>query len=54
MKRYYDVGLKDPAKVAGYQLAAIQNCGQFKQTRYFLLEAWEAIYSKIHGVTNNS
>jgi len=30
MKPYYDAGLKDLAKAAGYPTASIQTCGQFK------------------------
>ncbi len=44
MKAYYDAGLKSLAKAAGYPLAAIKGCGQFKRTHHFLLEAWEAVY----------
>ncbi len=44
MKAYYDAGLKSLAKASGYPLNAIQSCGQFKRTHYFLLEAWEALY----------
>ena len=44
MKPYFDAGLKDLAKAAGYPLASIQACGQFKRTHHFLLEAWEALY----------
>ena len=44
MKPYFDAGLKDLAKAAGYPVASIQTCGQFKRTHHFLLEAWEALY----------
>ena len=44
MKPYFDAGLKDLAKAAGYPLASIQACGQFKRTHHFLLEVWEALY----------
>jgi len=44
MKPYFDAGLKDLAKAAGYPLASIQTCGQFKRTHHFLLEVWEALY----------
>ena len=35
MKPYFDAGLKDLAKVAGYPVASIQACGQFKRTHLF-------------------
>ena len=44
MKPYFDAGLKDLAKAAGYPVASIQTRGQFKRTHHFLLEAWEALY----------
>lgn len=44
MKPYFDAGLKSLAQAAGYPLAAIQSCGQFKRTHNFLLEAWESVY----------
>ena len=47
MKPYFDAGLKDLAKVAGYPVAAIKSCGQFKRTHHFLMEAWEAVYRSI-------
>ena len=47
MKPYFDAGLKDLAKAAGYPVASIQTCGQFKRTHHFLLEAWEALYSAL-------
>ena len=44
IKPYFDAGLKTLAKAAGYPVAAIQSCGQFKRTHHFILEAWEACY----------
>ena len=44
MKPYLDAGLKELAKVAGYPVAAIKSCGQFKRTHRFTLEVWEAVY----------
>ena len=44
MKPYFDAGLKDLAKAAGYPVASTQTCGLFKRTHHFLLEAWEALY----------
>ncbi len=44
VKPYFEAGLKELAQVAGYPVAAIQTCGQFKRTHRFLLEAWESIY----------
>ena len=44
MKPYFDAGLKSLAQAAGYPLAAIQTCGQFKRIHNFLLEAWESVY----------
>ena len=42
IKPYFDAGLKQLAKVAGYPVAAIKSCVQF-----FILEAWEAVYRSI-------
>ena len=36
--------LKSLAKLAGYPVAAILKCGQFKCTHHFIMEAWEATY----------
>ena len=47
MKAYFDVGLKDPAKLSGYPVAGIQACSQFKRMHMFLLEAWEAFFRVI-------
>ena len=44
MKPHFDAGLKHLAQAAGYPVASIEACGQFKRTHYFLLEVWEAIY----------
>lgn len=44
IKPYFDAGLKDLAKAAGYPVVSIETCGQFKRTHQFLLEAWEALY----------
>ena len=44
LKPYYNAGLKDMAKAAGYPLPQIQSCSQFKRVHYFLLESWEALY----------
>ena len=44
MKPYFDAGLKHLALAAGYPVASIQACDQFKRTHYFLLEVWEAVY----------
>ena len=44
IKPYFDAGLKALAKAAGYPVAAIQSCGQFKRTHHLILEAWEACY----------
>ena len=35
MKPYFDAGLKDLAKAAGYPITSIQSCGQFKRTHTF-------------------
>ena len=43
-KPYFDVGLKELAHVAGYHVAAIQSCSQFKCTHHFLMEVWQALY----------
>ena len=44
MKPYFDAGLRDLAKAAGYPVVSIQAYGQFKGTHHFLLEVWEALY----------
>ena len=44
MKPYCDAGLKELARAAGYPLAAIHSCSQFKRTHQFILESWEALY----------
>ena len=44
MKPYFDAGLKELAKTAGYPTTAIQACSQFKRTHHFIMEASEAIY----------
>ena len=44
MKPYFDAGLKELAKTAGYPTTAIQACSQFKRTHHFIMEAWVAIY----------
>lgn len=43
MKPCFDAGLVELAKVAGYPVAAVKSCGQFKST-HFLVEALEAVY----------
>ena len=43
-KPYFDMGLKELAHVAGYHVAAIQSCSQFKRTHHFLMEVWQALY----------
>ena len=47
MKVYFDVGLKDMARNAGYTegvLNSIGACSVFKKTHLFLLRVWEAIF----------
>ena len=46
-KPYFDMGLKELARVAGYPVAAIQSCSQFKRTHSFLMEVWQALYQVI-------
>ena len=43
-KPYFDMGLRELARVSGYPVAAIQACSQFKRTHHFLIEAWQALY----------
>ena len=43
MKPYFETGLKHLAKAAGYPVAGIQSCSQFKKTHLFIMEVWEAI-----------
>ena len=47
MKPYFDAGLKELAKVAGYPIAGIKSCRQFKRTHHFTMETLEAIYRSI-------
>lgn len=47
MKVYYDAGLKDLAKSAGFRgetLTSLKNCSSFKRTHAFLLQSFEAFY----------
>ena len=44
IKPYFDAGLRELAKKAGYPTAAIQACSQFKRTHSFIMEAWEALF----------
>ena len=44
MKLYFDVGLKEVARVSGNHVVAIQKCCQFKCTHNFIIEAWQAVY----------
>ena len=44
MKPYFDMGLRELARVAGYPVAAIQSCSQFKRTHNFIIEVWQAVY----------
>lgn len=44
MKPYFDAGLHQLAEAAGYPVASIRACGQFKKTHHFITEAWEAMY----------
>ena len=46
MKVYFDGGLRDAAKQAGYSegsLNSIGACGKFKRTNDFILKAWESV-----------
>ena len=44
LKPYFDADLKSLAEACGYPVAAIRHCSQFKETHYFILESWEALY----------
>lgn len=44
MRPYFDAGLNQLAEAAGYPVAAIRTCSQFKKTHSFIVEAWEALY----------
>ena len=44
MKAYFDGGLSSLTQAACYPTKQIKNCGQFKRTHQFLMEAWEATY----------
>ena len=55
MKPYFDAGLKELAKAAGYQTASIQTCSQFKRTNQFIFEVWEALFrAMIHAFLEDS
>ncbi len=46
-KVYFDVGLKQVAAACGFKgetLTSLQRCSHFKNTHYFLVEVWEALY----------
>jgi len=58
-KVYFDGGLREVAKQAGYSdgiLNSIGGCSKFKRSHEFILKAWEAILRTFlaHFVTNNS
>ena len=44
LKAYFDAGLKDMARAAGYSVNQIYNCSHFKRVHHFILEPWEALY----------
>ena len=44
MKPYFDMGLSELARAAGYPVAAIQSCSQFKRTHNFIIEVWQVLY----------
>lgn len=44
LKLYFDAGLKELAKTAGYPTAQIQACSQFKRTHLFIMMVWEALF----------
>ena len=53
MKLYYNTGLRELAKISGFQgatLTSLEGCSNFKCTYQFLLQVWEALYKEMLNV----
>ena len=47
MKMYFDAVLRQIASMCGFKgetLTSLQKCSHFKNTHYFIMEVWEALY----------
>ena len=53
MKVYFDAALRQIASMCGFKgetLTSLQKCSHFKNTHYFIMEVWEALYLEMFEV----